>query len=119
MGFGDAIRTCLNKYFTIQGRASRSEYWWFYLFVFLVGTVPTQLGAAMQSNLITIIGGLISLALLVPIITAGIRRLHDKDKSGWWFLIGLVPIVGIILLLVWFVTEGTKGPNRFGEDPLA
>lgn len=119
MGFGDAIRTCLNKYLTIKGRAQRSEYWWFYLFVFLVGTVPTQLGMAMESGVIMIIGGLISLALIIPIITAGIRRLHDKDKSGWWFFIGLVPIVGMILLLVWFATRGTVGPNQFGEDPLA
>jgi uncharacterized membrane protein YhaH (DUF805 family) len=119
MGFGDAIRTCLSKYLTIQGRARRSEYWWFYLFVIVVATLPTQLGMAMESVPVLVVGGLMSLALIIPSITAGIRRLHDKDKSGWWFFIGLVPLVGIILLLYWFVTAGTAGPNRFGEDPLA
>jgi uncharacterized membrane protein YhaH (DUF805 family) len=59
------------------------------------------------------------LAVLLPGIAVSIRRLHDTDRSGWWLLIVLVPLVGAILLIVWYCTEGTRGPNRFGADPKA
>jgi len=57
------------------------------------------------------------LALLIPSIAAGIRRLHDTDRSGWWLLIAFIPLIGVIVLLVFFVSGGTAGANRFGEDP--
>jgi uncharacterized membrane protein YhaH (DUF805 family) len=63
--------------------------------------------------------GLLSLALLLPYLGIAVRRLHDTDRSGWWILIGLVPIVGIILLIVWYCTAGTAGPNTYGPDPKA
>jgi uncharacterized membrane protein YhaH (DUF805 family) len=118
MGFMDAVKTCLNKYASIEGRASRSEYWWFYLFTMIVGLVPYFLGAIAGSSILIIIGGIIILGLMLPGICAGIRRLHDHDKSGWWMLIALVPIVSLVLLY-WFVIRGTVGPNQFGPDPVA
>jgi len=57
--------------------------------------------------------------MLIPSIAAGIRRLHDTDRSGWWLLIGLVPLIGVIVLIVFFVTQGTSGPNTYGDDPYA
>ena len=65
------------------------------------------------------IGVLVDLALLLPSLAVGVRRLHDIDKSGWWLLIVIIPIIGWVLLLVWVCTKGTLGPNRFGPDPLA
>jgi uncharacterized membrane protein YhaH (DUF805 family) len=64
-----------------------------------------------------ILGGLYGLAVLIPSIAVTVRRLHDTDRSGWWFLIQLIPIVGGIILLVFVCLEGTRGPNRFGADP--
>jgi uncharacterized membrane protein YhaH (DUF805 family) len=61
---------------------------------------------------------IVSLGLILPGLAVEVRRLHDIDKSGWWVLISVVPLVGIILLLIWFCTEGTRGPNRFGSNPL-
>ena len=116
MTFEQAIRTCLNKYIDIEGRAPRSEYWWWVLFNIIVsifaGLFDTMLGLG-------IISALASLALLAPNITVGVRRLHDQDKSGWWLLLLLIPFIGFIVLLIWFIQRGTDGPNRFGPDPLA
>ncbi|MDT7577550.1 MAG: hypothetical protein QOH17_3883, partial [Pseudonocardiales bacterium] len=73
-------------------------------------------GVAFSASL-GLLGGLYSLAVLLPSLAVGVRRLHDTDRSGWWLLIGLIPIIGGIVLLVFFVLEGTRGPNRFGADP--
>lgn len=114
----------LKRYAEFNGRSRRKEYWMFVLLTFglyivaaiidgilgLGGSVAGAYGPLML---------IVALGLLVPSIAVGIRRLHDLDKSGWWLLIGLVPIVGPIVLIVFFVMEGTRGPNRFGLDPKA
>ena len=74
-------------------------------------------GSFYASGNLGLLSGLYSLAVLLPSIAVAVRRLHDTDRSGWWFLIGFVPIVGGIILLVFYVLEGTRGPNRFGPDP--
>ncbi len=151
----------LKRYAEFSGRSPRAEYWWFVLFSILIsipaGIVDAILGAQ-------IVGGLVSLALILPSLAVGVRRLHDVDRTGWWILAPLVPLLptialaGVmgaggaiggllgsgsiaalgaggagmalvvgglavaaisILLLVWYCTRGTAGPNRFGEDPLA
>jgi uncharacterized membrane protein YhaH (DUF805 family) len=104
MTFGESISTCFSKYATFNGRAPRSEYWWFVLFTFLV-----SLATGMVSQTLS---GLFSLAVLLPSLAVGVRRLHDIDKSGWFLLLGLIPIVGWIILIVWAAQEG-KEPNRF------
>jgi uncharacterized membrane protein YhaH (DUF805 family) len=114
MGFSEAISTCFSKYVTFTGRATRPEYWYFALFVFIVDLVLQLLGHAGLGFITAIVNGLFSLGVLLPSIAVGVRRLHDIDRSGWWLLIGLVPIVGWILLLVWACTRGTQGANRFG-----
>ncbi len=116
MSFTQAISTCLSKYVDFQGRAVRSEYWWwtlFYVLISIVGNVCTRIGG-LFFDLIGIACGLLSLAILLPTIAVGVRRLHDLDKSGWWLFLGLIPLVGGIILLVWNCTPGTRGPNRFG-----
>jgi len=114
MNFQDAVRTCLQNYVTFTGRARRSEFWFFILFNMLV-----QLVAGIVDGIlgIGIIGMLASLALFLPGLAVSVRRMHDTGRSGWWVLIGLVPLVGVILLIVWYVNRGEDGPNRFGPDP--
>ena len=117
MDFTQAIRTCLNKYATFTGRAQRSEYWYFFLFLVIVNIVASVLDSAIFGD-ISVLYLIATLALLVPSIAAGVRRLHDTDKSGWWLLLGFIPVVGAIVLIVFFCQRGTVGPNQFGPDPL-
>jgi uncharacterized membrane protein YhaH (DUF805 family) len=115
----------IRKYATFEGRARRAEYWWFELFLILVSIVLAIVDMSVfgleflkDYGGIGPIGGLFSLAMLVPSLAVSVRRLHDKDKSGWYLLIGLIPLVGGIILLVWFCQRGTIGDNRFGPDPV-
>ena len=96
------------------GRASRSEYWLFFLMNIVVSIIA---GVIDGITGIPILGLLYMLAALLPGLAVTIRRLHDTDRSGWWLLIGLIPLVGLVLL-VFMIMEGTKGPNKFGEDPV-
>jgi uncharacterized membrane protein YhaH (DUF805 family) len=114
----------LKRYAEFSGRSRRKEYWMFVLLTFGLYIVAAIIDGIL--GLGGSIGGaygplmlIVALGLLVPSIAVGIRRLHDLDKSGWWLLIALIPFVGGIVLLVFFVMEGTRGPNRFGADPKA
>jgi uncharacterized membrane protein YhaH (DUF805 family) len=104
MTFTESIRTCFSKYATFEGRASRSEYWWFMLFVLLVGA-----GTAMIS---IDLSNLFHLATLLPSLAAACRRLHDTNRSGWLQLIMLIPLVGWLVLIYLLVQKPTE-PNRF------
>ena len=114
MNFVEAITSGFNKYVTFTGRAARSEFWFWTLFSVIANIVAGILDAIVGLG---IIGTIVSLALLLPSIAVGARRLHDLDRTGWWLLIAFTG-VGIILLIVWDCTKGTSGPNRFGPDPL-
>ena len=107
----------LKKYVAFGGRAHRTEYWMFTLFNVLVavaiGTVDGVIGGGGA------LGGLYSLGVLLPSIGVAIRRLHDSDRSGWWMLIALIPVLGVIVLIVFLVLEGTSGSNQYGPDPNA
>ncbi|MEW2381838.1 DUF805 domain-containing protein [Micromonospora sp. NPDC047707] len=119
----DAIKSVLSQYAGFRGRARRSEYWWFFLFTLIVGLVAGILDGALGTSIGSgagatgVIGLIVGLALLLPGLAVAVRRLHDTDRSGWWLLIGLVPLVGGIVLLVFFVMDGTRGSNRYGADP--
>ena len=108
-------------YFDFQGRSSRSEYWLFVLFVVIVAVALSALQMMGQgSTLGTIAGvlyGLFMLVTIIPSLSVGVRRLHDTDKSGWLILLGLIPLIGLVLIY-FYVQPGTKGPNKFGPDPL-
>lgn len=121
MSFSEAVGTCLKeKYVNFNNRAPRSEYWWFALFAWGVAIALSVLDSLIFNNpsgygIFSTIWGL---ALLLPSIGVGVRRLHDLDKSGWWLLISFIPIIGFIILVFWFIQQGTRGQNRFGADPL-
>ena len=119
----------LRKYAQFTGRARRSEYWMFVLLVIIIevvfyalmgvaggmpttGAPPTGLGMV-----ITLVFGVIMLGLLIPSLAVTFRRLHDTNRSAWWILIALVPFLGALVLLAFYVLPGTSGPNKFGPDP--
>ncbi len=105
----------LQRYAKFDGRAGRAEFWWFVLANFLAYVV---LAILMQiSSIFLILYVVYALALIVPSLAVAIRRLHDTDKSGWMILLGLIPFVGFIILLVFYIQEGTNGPNNYGAGP--
>ena len=114
MTFTESVSYCLTNYFTVSGRGARSEYWWFILATLLAGIVGSIIDIIIGFELV---GPLVSLAVFIPTIVAATRRLHDTDRSGWWQLIALIPLIGGIVLLVWLASRGTDGPNRFGRAP--
>ena len=118
MTFPDAIRRCLTLYATFGGRARRSEFWFFWLFNLLAHGVAGILDVAIF-GIASPLNAIVSLLLLVPNLAVAVRRLHDGGRSGWWLLIVLVPLLGILVLLFWSVRRGEDGPNRFGADPRA
>jgi len=102
MDFVQAIKSCLGQYATFSGRASRSEYWWFFLFQVLVMVATGMLG--------DVINGLASLALLLPALAVGTRRLHDIGRTGWWQLL-LLSGIGFLVLLYWWVQPSDGSAN--------
>jgi len=104
MTFQESIKVCFSKYADFTGRASRSEYWWFMLFLILV-----SLAASMISPMLS---GLFSLGTLLPALAAAIRRLHDTNRSGWWQLIAFVPVIGLIVMLIFLAQEGKAGEEK-------
>ena len=113
MTFSESVSTCLKKYFVFEGRASRSEYWWFQLIV-----SPSYLISTILENEISYFFLGITLFTLIPAISAGVRRLHDTNRSGFFLLISFIPFIGGLVLLFFLIPEGTKGKNRFGPNPL-
>lgn len=133
MNMMQAVQSVYGNYVTFSGRAARSEYWWFFLFSIiasiLLGIVEASLG--LGQGVVTsgngsfsanysggILSGIWALANFLPSLAVSARRLHDTDRSAWWLLIAFVPLIGVIVLLVFFCGRGTSGPNRFGRDPL-
>jgi uncharacterized membrane protein YhaH (DUF805 family) len=106
MNFTESVKICFSKYADFNGRALRSEYWWFVLFIMVGGLV--------LSTISSIIGMIFYLATLVPSLSAATRRLHDTDRSGWLQLIALIPVLGWLVVIYFLAQEG-KGANRFGE----
>lgn len=118
------------RYFDFSGRSRRKEYWMFALFTFLVSLVwmviANMVAAASLegsagfdpvSTIVLLVLGAWALATIIPTFAVTIRRLHDTDHSGFWILIGFIPVVGALVLLYFYLIEGTRGPNRFGPDP--
>ena len=111
MDFVTAVKTCLaEKYAEFNGRASRPEFWWFVLFCFVVNFLA---GMVFRNW----VGSLISLALLVPSLAVGARRLHDIGKTGWLQLLAIIPIVGWLILIYWAAQPGQPGANQYGNAP--
>ena len=108
----------LKRYVDFQGRARRREYWMFFLANVIVSFLFLLIGGMiMNSSEVAVPNMIYSVAVLLPGLGVGVRRLHDIGKSAWWILFGLIPLVGPILLIVFLTTEGTKGDNAYGPDP--
>ncbi len=109
----------LKRYAEFGGRSRRMEYWMFFLFSVLIGIFTSIIDMVIfgMDNDFSPLNSLTSLALFIPSIAVAVRRLHDIGRSGWWYLLVFAIIIGWIVLLIWFCTEGTKGPNEYGPDP--
>ena len=111
----------LKNYAVFSGRSRRKEYWYFVLCNVIVSLVLSGLDALLgtfsfSANL-GLLSGIYALAIIIPTLAVSVRRLHDIDRTGWWVLIHLVPVIGSIVLLVFAVLDGTPGENRFGSNP--
>jgi uncharacterized membrane protein YhaH (DUF805 family) len=116
MGFVEAVTTCLlKKYADFSGRARRSEYWWFILFLNLVLLVPYIIAKIIPSLIFLLF--IVWLAGIVPALGVGTRRFHDIGKSGWFLLLGLIPIVGGLILIYFFVQPSQPESNAYGAPP--
>ena len=109
MSFQEAVKVCLSKYADFNGRATRAEYWWFFLFVILVGAI-----ISVVSDKLAVV---FYLGTLLPTVAAAARRLHDTERTGWWQLVGLVPVVGFIVLLVFLTQKSSGGAQPQGSGP--
>jgi uncharacterized membrane protein YhaH (DUF805 family) len=120
MGFTEAIKTGFGKYVGFNGRAARSEYWYWTLFVYLLLIVAWLIDMTVFGfnttgvNPMTVLA---TLAMLLPMLAVSARRQHDIDRSGWWALL-IFTVIGYIVLIYWACLRGTVGTNRFGPDPL-
>ncbi|MDE6143885.1 MAG: DUF805 domain-containing protein [Muribaculaceae bacterium] len=122
MTYQESIRSVLSKYVTFSGRASRSEYWWFTLFTIMVSVAIYLLGLPFSSNGDPALWTLLlqwgfNLAILLPTIALGVRRMHDIGKGGGWIFITLIPLIGFFWYIVLAATPGDPGDNRFGPMP--
>ena len=116
MNFTESVSTCFKKYFVFEGRASRSEYWWFQLIVtpsFVLSEITES-----ESATISYLFLAITLFTFIPAVAAGVRRLHDTNRSGFYLLISFIPFIGGLIVLFFLIPEGTKDKNRFGADPI-
>ncbi|WP_125779708.1 DUF805 domain-containing protein [Pseudoalteromonas rubra] len=117
----DIYLSALKKYAVFNGRARRKEYWLFMLCNLIVtivlGLVDMTLGLYSEESGFGLLSGLYALAVIIPSIALSIRRLHDTGRSGWWILISLVPVVGPLVLLVFYVMDSTPGDNDYGPNP--
>lgn len=121
------LDTIKNRYVDFKGRSTRSEYWYFILFVFIISVVLTLVDTLLINPALGMTpaeaaqGGLLvpifALAVILPKIAVGIRRLHDIGKSGWWYLIIFIPIIGVLVLIYFFVQDSQVGKNMYGPNP--
>ena len=121
MTFFEAISSGFRHYVDFSGRAMRSEFWYWFLFTILLSIVTVGIDYAIFGytlETVSPVNALSSLATFLPSLAVGVRRLHDRDQTGWSILLGLIAVIGWIVLVVWFCMRGTVGPNRFGPDPL-
>jgi uncharacterized membrane protein YhaH (DUF805 family) len=109
------------KYAVSEGRARRSEYWYFtlvnFIISFVLNVVDVVIGVHSSAAGLGILGGLYALAIFIPSLAVAVRRLHDTGRSGWWIFIGLIPVIGVIVLLIFMVTDSNSQVNAYGPSP--
>ena len=111
MSFSEAIKDGFDHYAKFDGRASRTSFWWWVLFVIIVSIVANIIDLAIDAPVISTIVGL---GLLLPGLSKAIRRLHDTGRTGWWILIGLIPLIGFIVLLIFYLEKSEPTENQYG-----
>ena len=122
VSFGEALPLFFKNYANFQGRSSRGAYWWLILINILIGFGLGVIDGLVFTDMVLstggfgILGGVYSLATLIPGLALSFRRLHDVDKTAWWLLLALIPLIGAIVLIIFTVQEGTSGTNKFGPD---
>ena len=123
MSMVDAYKAMWKNYAKFSGRARRSEYWWVILAQTLISTAFSLINMAAGDSVLGAVANVVisvyGLATLIPMISLAVRRLHDIEKSVWWYLLNCIPCIGSIILIVFFCQEGTAGSNRYGDDPKA
>jgi uncharacterized membrane protein YhaH (DUF805 family) len=112
MSFTEAVTSVFSKYAVFSGRAGRPEFWWFALFNVIASLILAFLDRILFGY--EILGAIYGLAVLLPGLGVAVRRLHDIGRSGWWILVGVIPLVGWIVLLVWYLSPGAPGFNEYG-----
>ena len=115
VSFGESISRVFSNYFNFSGRATRAENWWWVLFT-IAGVVALTI-VENVAGIPTLLSGIFRLATLIPSLAVGARRLHDINKSGWWQLLWFAILIGWIILIVWAIKQGDRGPNKYGTDP--
>lgn len=116
MSFTEAIQSGFDGYVKFDGRASRPAYWWWFLFAILVSVAANIVGSIIGTMAIVYLA---ALAMFLPGLAVGVRRLHDTNRSGWWLLIGLIPLIGFIVLLIFLVQQSDAGENEYGAPQAA
>jgi uncharacterized membrane protein YhaH (DUF805 family) len=121
VSFPDAVRSVVvENYFNFQGRARRSQYWWYYLAYTVAYLVLWLIDLSLFGSGKAVLSGLFALALLLPTLGVGVRRLHDTDRSGWWILLGALwwlLLIPLIILIVWLAQDSQPGTNKYGPSP--
>lgn len=129
----EAVKHVFSNYVGFSGRAGRPEFWWWVLASLIIGSILTLIdinvlnsgafevstapGAFKFSVQAGILGGIWSLVTFLPALAVTVRRLHDTDRSGWWILLALLPVIGWVVLIYWYAKRGSEGANRFGSGP--
>ncbi|MDQ1287710.1 MAG: hypothetical protein QG622_1275 [Actinomycetota bacterium] len=116
MSFTEAVSTCFSKYATFSGRARRSEFWYFTLFTWLLLAVGTIADTVVGTSFIT---GLVALPIFLPLLGVSVRRLHDTGRSGWFILLDLIPLIGGLILLVFYIQDTKPEGDTYGPSPKA
>jgi uncharacterized membrane protein YhaH (DUF805 family) len=124
MGFGESIKHVFSNMTNFSGRASRSEFWWFYLFIVIIGTIlsiiASATGADSSSGIgVNVVMFVIYVILVLASLSVSVRRLHDSNKSGWLVLLNLLCCIGPIILIIFWVQPSTEGDNTYGPRPAA
>mgnify|MGYP001378939250 CR=1 FL=1 len=121
VSFPDAIQLGFQRYFDFRGRSTRAEYWWWALFTILITVILYAADVLIGTWSVDMDAGLFStifeLVILIPSIAVGVRRLHDINRTGWWTLLWLVPVVGWIVVIIWAIKPGDEGENSHGLPP--
>ena len=116
MSFADGIRSVFSQYVGFTGRARRSEFWYWTLFQIILGVIASILDRAVFDRNNGAFSVVVGLALLLPSLAVAVRRLHDSGRTGWWLLIGLIPVIGTIVLIIFYVQD-SQGDNKYGPSP--